>query len=263
MRHDTHFVDQLARPGGVAIGRLVPLEDIEPNPRQPRQSLGDLSELTASIREKGVLEPILVRQVGGRFQIIAGERRFRAASEAGLAEIPCIVRESTDAEMMELALVENLQRQDLSPFEEADGLQTLVATYGYTHEMMAEKLGKSRSSVTETLSLHAMPESVRQACRLADISSKSLVLQVVRQSTPEKMHAFVERLRREGSTRSDARRIAQEAKSRPSAKGRPRHYAFHYQPRDKAFRLSIQFRKSQVSREEIVRALRTVLDDLQ
>ncbi len=145
MRHDTHFVDQLARPGGEAIGRLVPIEDIEPNPKQPRQTLGDLTELTASIREKGVLEPILVRTVGGRYEIIAGERRFRAAAKAGLSEIPCVVRETTDAEMMELALVENLQRKDLSPFEEADGLKTLAEAYGYTHEMIAEKLGKSRS----------------------------------------------------------------------------------------------------------------------
>ena len=114
MRHDTHFVDQLARPGGEAIGRLIPVEDIEPNPDQPRQALGDLAELTASIREKGILEPLLVRKVGGRFEIIAGERRYRAAIEAGLAELPCVIRESSDAEMMELALVENLQRKDLT-----------------------------------------------------------------------------------------------------------------------------------------------------
>src|SRR5258708_262763 len=141
MRHDPHFVDQLGRPGGVAIGRVIPIEDIEPNPRQPRQNLGDLSELTASIREKGVLEPILVRQNGARYQIIAGERRFRAASEAGLAEMPCIVRDSTDAEMIELALVENLQRKDLTAFEEAEGLKALAEIYQYTHERMAQQTG--------------------------------------------------------------------------------------------------------------------------
>ena len=178
MRHDTHFVDQLARPGGEKpIGRLIPIEDIEPNPDQPRQALGDLAELTASVREKGVLEPLLVRKVGGRFEIIAGERRYRAAVEAGLGELPCVVRETSDAEMMELALVENLQRKDLTPFEEADGLRVLAEKYGYTHEAMAEKLGKSRSSITETLSLASMPEEVRQLCRLADIQSKSVLLQ--------------------------------------------------------------------------------------
>ena len=163
MRHDPHFVDQLVRPSGETVGRVIPIEDIEPNPQQPRQNLGDLAELIASIREKGVLEPLLVREVGGRFQIIAGERRYRAAVEAGYAEVPCVVRETSDSEMMELALVENLQRKDLTPFEEADGLKLLADEYGYTHEMMAEKLGKSRSSVTEVLSLTAMPDDVTTA----------------------------------------------------------------------------------------------------
>jgi len=214
MRHDTHFVDELVRPGDEAIGRLIPIEDLQPNPRQPRQSLGDLSELTASIREKGVLEPLLVRKVGNRHQIIAGERRYRAAVEAGLGEVPCVVRESSDSETMELALVENLQRKDLTPFEEADGLKALVDSYDYTHEMMAEKLGKSRTSITEALSLAAMPERVRQMCRLADIQSKSVLLQVVRQGSAEKMAALIERLGSEGATRADVRRLARDESTR-------------------------------------------------
>jgi len=92
MRHDVHFVDQLKHPSGDPIGRMISLSEIDPNPGQPRQAVGDLSELVASIREKGVLEPLLVRPLNGRFQIIAGERRFRAAHDAGLAEVPCIVR---------------------------------------------------------------------------------------------------------------------------------------------------------------------------
>ncbi len=262
MRHDPHFVEQLGRPGGVAIGRLIPIEDIHPNPRQPRQEMGDLSELIASIKEKGVLEPILVRPVGGRYQIIAGERRFRAAGDAGLAEIPCIVRESSDAEMMELALVENLQRRDLSPFEEADGLKTLAETYGYTHEMMAEKLGRSRTSITEVLSLTAMPEEVRELCRLADIHSKSLLLQIVRQSDAKKMVTLVERLQQDGATREEARRIAHESKGR-AGKGRPRHFVFRFQPREKAFSLSLTFKKSQVPHDEIIRTLQAILEELQ
>jgi ParB family transcriptional regulator, chromosome partitioning protein len=261
MRHDTHFVDQLGRPGGVPVGRLIPLEDIDPNPNQPRQALGDLSELVASIREKGVLEPILVRPRGSRFQIIAGERRYRAASELGLAEIPCIVRETSDAEMMELALIENLQRKDLSAFEEADGLKVLAETYGYTHEQMAEKIGRSRTSITETLSLTAMPEDVRELCRLADIHSKSLLLQIVRQSDASKMIALIERLQSSGTTREQARRIAQQQKSKAS-RGRPRNFTFRYQPREKTFSLSLQFRKAQVPRDEVVRALQVIIDEL-
>jgi ParB family chromosome partitioning protein len=262
MRHDSHFVDQLGRPGGTPVGRLVPIEDIEPNPRQPRQTLGDLSELTASIREKGILEPILVRPLGSRFQIIAGERRFRAATEAGLAEIPCVVRETSDAETMEIALIENLQRKDLSAFEEADGLKTLAETYGYTHEKMAQKIGKSRSSLTETLSLTAMPAQVRELCRLADISSKSLLLQIVRQSDPKKMVALIQQLQREGATRQTARRLAKEVRAHTPAKGRPQNYTFRYQPKEKSFTLALQFRKSQVPRDEIVRALQTIIEDL-
>lgn len=261
MRHDPHFVEQLGRPSGVAIGRLIPIEDIQPNPRQPRQELGDLSELVASIKEKGILEPILVRPAGGRYQIIAGERRFRAASDAGLAEIPCVVRETSDAEMMELALVENLQRRDLSPFEEAEGLRTLAELYGYTHEMMAEKLGKSRSSITETLSLAVMPDAVRERCRQADITSKSLLLQVVRQTDSQKMLAFVDRLRQEGATRQEARRIAREGRRR-TERGRPRHFKYHFQSPDKGFSLTLAFKKTQVTPEEIAVALQSAIDHL-
>ncbi len=262
MRHDVHFVDQLGRPGGEPVGRMVPIEDIEPNPHQPRHHMGDLTELIASVREKGVLEPILVRPRGSRFQIIAGERRYRAAIEAGLAEIPCIVRETSDSETMELALIENLQRQDLSAFEEADGLKMLAETYGYTHEAMAAKLSRSRTSITEVLSLAAMPDEVRNVCRRADIHSKSLLLQIVRQGDAQKMMALVQRLQHDGRvTREDARRIAKQVKPR-SLKGRPRHYVFRYRPREKTFQLALQFRKSDVGRDEIVRALQSIIEDL-
>lgn len=261
MRHDPHFVDQLVRPSGETIGRLIPIEDIAPNPDQPRQALGDLEELTASIREKGVLEPLLVRRVGTQYQIIAGERRYRAAVEAGFSELPCVVRETSDAEMMELALVENLQRKDLTPFEEGDGLRVLVEKYGYTHEAMAEKLGKSRTTITEALSLSGMPEDVRQHCRRADIQSKSMLLQVVRQGDSDKMLAFVDRLRRDGgATRSDARRFAHKTEGR--RRGRPRNYVFQFKPRGGPFALSLQFKRSDVEREEVIEALEAVLKSL-
>ena len=260
MRHDTHFVDQLVAPRGEAVGRLIPIEDIDANPNQPRQSMGDLAELTASIREKGVLEPLLVRKVDGRYQIIAGERRYRAAQEAGLAELPCVVRDSSDAETMEIALIENLQRKDLSAFEEADGLKVLAEKYGYTHEDMAEKIGKSRSTITESLSLTAMPEEVRQLCRLADIQAKSLLLQIVRQGEPEKMIALLEKLQQQGPTRAEARKLAKPEAKR--GRGRPRHYIFKFQPRGKEFSLALQFRKGDVERDEVIRTLEAILESL-
>jgi ParB family chromosome partitioning protein len=263
MRHDHHYVDQLGRPGGAPVGRMVPLEDIDPNPNQPRQAVGDLSDLVASIREKGVLEPILVRPRGNRFQIIAGERRYRAATEVGLAEIPCVVRDTSESEMMEIALVENLQRKDLTAFEEADGLRALAENFGYTHETMAEKIGKSRTSITEVLTLTAMPEEIREHCRRADIHAKSLLLQIVRQSTPEKMAQMIARLQQEGTTREHARRFAKEAKPKAKgARGRPRHFTFRYQPREKNFSLSLQFKQSDVPREDVVRALQSIIDEL-
>jgi ParB family transcriptional regulator, chromosome partitioning protein len=261
MRHDAHYVDQLGRPGGAPIGRLIPIEDLEPNPGQPRQEIGDLTELVASIRENGILEPVLVRPSGGRFQIIAGERRYRAAVEIGLADVPCVVREATDAEVMELALVENLQRKDLNAYEEADGLKALAETFGYTHEKMAKKLGKSRTSITETLAIAAIPANVRDLCRRADIHSKSLLLQVVRQNDSAKMADFVGRLKSEGAgTRDEARRILHEAK-KPS-RGRPKNYAYRFQAPGKSFTLNLQFRKSEVERDEVIKALLAVIEEL-
>ena len=260
MRHDLHFVDQLSRPGGTPIGRMVPIEEIEANPDQPRQHLGDLAELSASIREKGILEPILVRPLDGKYQIIAGERRFRAAVEAGLAEVPCVVREVEGSEAMELALIENLQRRDLDAFEEAEGLRSLVDSFGYTHEQVAERIGKSRTSITESLSIATMPQSVRDLCRLADISSKSLLLQVVRQPNEKEMLGLIERLQTSGATRAVARKIARESKGASPRRAAP--FVFHYKPPDKGMDLKLKFKKSKVSTDEIIGALQKIIEDL-
>jgi ParB family chromosome partitioning protein len=261
LRHESHFVEQLGRPAGLPIGRLVPIEDLQPNPKQPRQNVGDLAELVASVREKGVIEPLVVRPAGpGRFQIVAGERRYRAALEVGLPEVPCVVREVDDAEAMEIALIENLQRKDLDAFEEADSLGALAESFGYTHEKLAERLGKSRSSITEALSLGAMPEKVRELCRLADISSKSVLLQIVRQKSVHDMVALVESLQQAGGTRAAARQLAKgRHKAGPS---RQRPYVFRYRPPEKGFQLAVQFRKHDVTREEIIQALRRALEEL-
>ncbi len=255
MRHDSHFVDQLGRAAGSPIGQSIPIEDIDPNPNQPRQNVGDLSELTASVLEKGILEPILVRRKESRFEIVAGERRYRAAVEAGLPEIPCVVKELSDPEAMEIALIENLQRKDLTAFEEADGLRVLAEAHSYTHEMMAQKLGKSRTTVTETLTLSAMPDRVRELCRLADISSKSVLIQVVRQQTPDKMVAFIATLQstHASPTRAEARRLI---KAVPDRKGRPRNFVFTYRTgRERGLSLSLKFGRSEVSKSDIIATL--------
>ena len=258
MRHDEHYVEALASSAGSPIGRLVPIEQIDPNPDQPRQVMGDLSELMASIAEKGIIEPLVLRQRGDRYQIIAGERRYQAAVQVGLKELPSVIREADDTEIMEIALVENLQRKDLTPFEEAEALHVLAASCGYTHEMLARRLGKSRTAVTESLSLQGMPEEVKNLCRLADISSKSLLLQVVRQSDPQKMIALVEKISAgAGATREELRKAT--AKPKP---GRPKAFTFNYRPQHKNFTLKMSFRKGKVDRDEVITALEGILSEL-
>ncbi|MGC4082059.1 MAG: ParB/RepB/Spo0J family partition protein [Vicinamibacterales bacterium] len=228
------------------------------NPNQPRQVMGDLSELIASIAEKGIIEPIVVRQRGERFQIVAGERRYQASVQAGLRELPVVIRDADDTEVIELALIENLQRKDLTPFEEAEALRGLAEKCGYTHEDLARRLGKSRTSVTESLSLCHMPDDVRNLCRLADISSKSLLLQVVRQETSEKMTALIEKIASGGVT---TRQEARQAAAKPKA-GRPKHFTFAYRPPTKQFNLKLSFAKSKVQKDEIITALEGIIREL-
>ena len=258
MRHDEHYVEALTASAGAPIGRMVPIDQIDANPNQPRQVMGDLSELMASIAEKGIIEPIIVRQRGGRFQIVAGERRYQAAVQVGLREIPIVIREVDDNEIIEVALVENLQRKDLTAFEEAEALQSLSTRCAYTHEDLARRLGKSRTAITEALSLNHMPDEVKNLCRLADIHSKSLLLQIVRQGDPEKMVALVEKISREGGiTRADVRKET----SRPKL-GRPKAYVFSYKAPTKAFNLQLRFAKSRVEREEVISALEAIIQEL-
>src|SRR6202035_2198201 len=166
MRHDAHYVETLTSFSGASIGRMIPIDKIRPNPDQPRKALGDLRELTDSIREKGVLEPLLVRFIPREdtYYIISGERRYHASKAAGLHELPCIEKIADDAETLELGLIENLQRKDLTAFEEADGFYRLAEQFAYTHEDIARKIARARSSVTETLSLRNIPEHIRRLC---------------------------------------------------------------------------------------------------
>jgi ParB family transcriptional regulator, chromosome partitioning protein len=260
MRHDEHYVEALAASAGAPVGRMISIELLDPNPNQPRQVMGDLSELMASVAEKGVIEPLIVRQRGARYQIIAGERRYHAAVQVGLREVPVVIREVDDeAEVMELALVENLQRKDLTAFEEAEALHQLARKCDYTHEDMARKLGKSRTAITESLSLNNMPDEVRNLCRLADISSKSTLLQIVRQADPKKMMALVERLIAGGNgvTRQDVRK-----ETGGGTTGRPKSFVFAFRPETKQFQLRMTFRKGRVDKGEIIAALEAIIKEL-
>lgn len=252
MRHDAHYVEELTQAGPSHVGRLISVDKLDPNPEQPRTEIGDLTELTASIREKGVLEPLLVKPMMGRWMIIAGERRWRAAIAAGLHEVPCIEMDVDDSAVAEIALIENMQRKDLTPWEEADGLRALCERFGYTHEDVARKVGKSRSTVTEALSIASIPESIRDICRKADISSKSLLLQIVRQPDDESMRAMAEQIATEGLTRDGARK-ARRAFVDPTGASEP--YIYRYEAPGREFRVEVKFKRANVTAEELFEAL--------
>lgn len=160
--------------GPAAAERTVPIDQIAPNPDQPRKrfSDGDLEDLTASIKEKGVIQPLIVRQLeDASYEIVAGERRWRAAQRAQLHELPVVVREFTDVEVLEVAIIENIQRADLNPIEEAAGYRQLMDRFGHTQEKMAEALGKSRSHIANLLRLLHLPEAVLEMTRRGDLSA--------------------------------------------------------------------------------------------
>jgi len=153
--------------GAMTAEKFLPVTVLEPSDAQPRRFFDEdaLKSLASSIKEQGVLQPLLVRPKAGavgRFEIIAGERRWRASQEAGLTEVPVIIREMDDSKALEVALVENVQRSDLNPIDEAAGYLRLVNEYNYTHEDMARVTGKSRSHITNLLRLLSLPEKVRQ-----------------------------------------------------------------------------------------------------
>jgi ParB family chromosome partitioning protein len=171
--------------------RRVPIEYLRPNPRNPRRNFSDaeLDELAASIKERGIIQPVVVRPVRGAkdaYEIIAGERRWRAAQRAALHEIPIVPFEASDSEALELAIIENVQRTDLNPLEEAGGYQALASEYGHSHEDIAKIVGKSRSHVTNTLRLLKLPEPVKAYIHAGKISAGAARM-LIGAADPEEM----------------------------------------------------------------------------
>jgi ParB family transcriptional regulator, chromosome partitioning protein len=263
MRHDAHYVEELSQHRPAQVGRMIPIDKIDPNPEQPRVDFGDLTELTASIAEKGVLEPLLVKpnRLTGRWMIIAGERRFRSAQRAGLKELPCVEMEVDDGAIAEIALIENMQRKDLTVWEEADGLLALCDRFGYTHDDVARKVGKSRTTVTEAMAIARIPNEVRDICKQADINAKSSLLQIVRQPDDETMLSLAKQIASKGLNRNDAREVRrQEMGPRVVPESKP--YTFKYASPDKDFNLEIKFRAASVPDSDVALILRAVADEL-
>ncbi|MBU0672224.1 MAG: ParB/RepB/Spo0J family partition protein [Candidatus Margulisbacteria bacterium] len=150
----------------------IDITKVVPNPRQPRSSFAKegLEDLASSIKEQGVIEPILVRMRTGKYELVAGERRWRAAKQAGLTVIPSIVKDFTDEQSLELALIENLQREDLNPMDEAEGYSRLIQEFKLTQDQVAKKVGKNRTTVTNMLRILTLPEKIKHSLAKEEIS---------------------------------------------------------------------------------------------
>lgn len=254
MRHDAHYVDNLVFREGEVVGRMLALDDIYPNPEQPRKDFTDIDSLAASIQEQGIIEPIIVNKEPTGYMIISGERRYRASKQVGLEQVPCVIKNLDKNQIMEVALVENLQRKDLHPFEEADGLKELSKTFNYTHEFIAKKIGKSRTTVTETLTLAELPKEVRQAAHEAGITAKSMLLSVARLDSLEEQLEMIARIA-SGADRNEVR-----ARSKKQPHSKP--FVYRFKPSDKSFSVNLKFKKSEVTPVEMIEALEGVLEQL-
>jgi ParB family chromosome partitioning protein len=270
MRHDFHYVEELAR-SGRSIGKTIPINKIEPNPGQPRVEIGDLTELTSSVKQKGVLEPLLVKpnRNAGTWMIIAGERRWRAATLAGLSEVPCIELDLDEQSIAEIALIENMQRKDLTIWEEADGLAFLSVRFGYKHDEIAGKISKSRTTVTESITIAGLPEDIRRRCREAKINAKSTLLEIARQFDEKAMHSFLDNIENKNLNRDEIRQTARPIKEKTSPnreilKASPKEKnIFQFVSDENGFTLEIEFEKNfDIEKKDVLRALKEAFDKI-
>jgi len=261
MRHDGHFVEIISeRTSGPSI-RMISIVKIKPNPHQARNELGNIKELIASIKSKGVLEPILVRPKDGKYEIIAGERRYMAAKNAGLGEIPCIEMNIEDNEAMEISLIENLQRKDLNVFEEADGLNSLADIYGYNHSQIAEKIGKARSTITEIVNLSKIPLDIRDLCLKNGIQSRTTLIEISKQKNKKNMLELINAISERDFKREDTRILSKQLKGKKESK--IRHYVYNFVPTiDKNCKIRIEFKKQKVNKSEIINILKEAIEKL-
>ena len=205
----SNSIEESSASGAVKLS----INEIEPNKSQPRKSFDEkaLSELADSIAEHGIIQPLLVRPMAeGGYQIVAGERRWRASRLAGLTEVPVVIKDLTDRETMEIALIENLQREDLNPIEEAEGIELLIKEYGLTQEIAAERVGKSRSAVTNSLRLLNLPPSVRELARDNKISAGH-ARALLAFSNEEKIIETAKLIMEKGISVRETERLAKEA----------------------------------------------------
>ncbi|HOB21655.1 MAG: ParB/RepB/Spo0J family partition protein [Firmicutes bacterium] len=197
------LIEPVSTPSGESI-RQVPIENIQPNPYQPRQEFDPekLAELATSIKEHGIIQPLVARQEGTMYTLVAGERRWRAARQAGLTHVPVIIRHLGDEQLMMLALIENLQRENLNPIEEAEAYQRLIDEFSLTQEELAQTLGKSRPAIANALRLLSLPEEIREGVSRETISAGHARALLALGSTSQQLEAYREVVRRGLSVRA-------------------------------------------------------------
>ncbi len=238
----------------------LPVGLVRPNPDQPRKHFDPeaLRDLTASVKEKGVLQPILVRPDpdGKHFILIAGERRWRAATAAAVREVPALIRKEEDS--MEVAIIENLQRENLHPLEEAEALLRLKTIKGFTDETLSRVIGKSRKAVNDSLLLTQLPERIKAEWRTSATASKSQLLLVLRAGSATDVDAAWHALKTGAvTTVRDLRKH-----KRGTAKGRPRHYRFAHRPKGKPYEVVVTFTRRTATTTEVRGALKDALNSL-
>ena len=259
MRHDNHYVDLIEEKLYGPRIRMLPINKIVPSPHQARTELGNIEELMASIKEKGILQPIIVRERNDRYEIIAGERRCIAAKNVGLKDVPCIEMNVSDNEAMELALIENLQRKDLSAFEEADGLNALADMYGYSHKQISEKIGKARSTITEIISISKIPKQIRNMCEEFSITSRGTIIEIAQQENEDNMFRLIKEIKKRELKREDTRDLSKMIKGKEKKIDK---YVYKYEEKDKSFKLKIEFKQQRVTKDEIVKVLEKLIEKL-
>ncbi len=244
-----------ARTKAVPGARLIPLSDIITDPDQPRKKFDKekLEELAASIRSKGVIEPLTVRlaEGDGRYQIVTGERRFKAAQLAGLQEIPCIIKHLSNEEILTYQLIENLQREDLSPIDEANALKKLLEQ-DLTQVEVSKLIGKSQPYVSQILKILDLPKNILQQAKTSDVTKEHL-LQLVKSKDPEILWQEIK-------TGKTAKQIKEKVSQEKPNKAGSRLKVWNWTPEDNVFTIQVKFKKKNFVKEDVVQALKMSLE---
>ncbi|MCU0275590.1 MAG: ParB/RepB/Spo0J family partition protein [Acidobacteria bacterium] len=256
MKHDHHLVDEISLRTKTPVIRNIPIDKLVPNAMQPRRDMGDLAELADSIRENGIIEPVIVRPRDGNFEIIAGERRFRAAREAGMHEIPCIEHDVPENEALEMSIIENIQRKDLNILEQAHSIRSLTEIYGYTHDEIAKKIAKSRVTVSELIRITDLPQEIKEKCLQLGIESKTFLLELTKLGDLEKMDVLLAQYGKKPFSRE---KIKQQRKGSAS---KAKNFNFNFVTDDKKVKINLRFKEKNVDGESLIAALEKLIREI-